>query len=392
MSGVSEMPLTHTAAPVNFHISLNVASLDRSVAFFRTLFGQEPTKHRSDYAKFEVANPPLTLSLEPGAPGAGGALNHAGFRFAGSHDLVELQRRLEMAGISSQREEGVECCYAKQTKFWLHDPDRNLWEFYVLEGDIEHRGAGQSELALEGTQPAAKFGKPSAPVTCSTSPGSGNLPASATAPQSSGSGYTSGKTEAQRWAHRLGEPAALPTQLAAGSLDEVMLQGTFNGQIDQHQAASLLDDVFRALAEGGRLTIHCLTADCAVTGELQLPGPAAVVRNVPIDVELLALLADRGFQGVRLTRFGASPCFHVNGAQMRETMVVAYKPAACEGNLAVVVYRGPFREVTLDSGHVLRRGERTILPDAVFRTIDGSDGRDQFVRLASPGTVAACGG
>ena len=41
--------------------------------------------------------------------------------------------------MPTRREEGVECCYARQTKFWVLDPDRTLWEMYVLEGDIEQR-------------------------------------------------------------------------------------------------------------------------------------------------------------------------------------------------------------------------------------------------------------
>src|SRR5579862_4235447 len=130
--------------PVRFHLSINVADLGASVRFFKTLFGMEPAKRRDDYAKFELNDPPLVLSLEPHAPDGRGALNHAGFRFSTSAALVEAQRRLELAGINTEREEGVECCYARQTKFWVNDPDGGLWEFYVLEGDIEHRGAGQA--------------------------------------------------------------------------------------------------------------------------------------------------------------------------------------------------------------------------------------------------------
>ncbi len=58
--------------------------------------------------------------------------------------LVIVQRRLEQAGIHTQRQEGVECCYARQTKFWVHDPDQTLWEIYTLDEDIDHRGAGQT--------------------------------------------------------------------------------------------------------------------------------------------------------------------------------------------------------------------------------------------------------
>jgi len=58
--------------------------------------------------------------------------------------LVAMQERLEQAGIRSQREEGVECCYARQTKFWVTDPDKTLWELYTLDEDLDHRGQGQS--------------------------------------------------------------------------------------------------------------------------------------------------------------------------------------------------------------------------------------------------------
>lgn len=134
-----------TMAPaIRFHLSLNVAELERSIAFYRILFGCDPAKCRPDYAKFELDDPPLVLSLEPTPRGVGGALNHLGFRMPDSAALVAVQMRLEKAGIRTQRQEGVECCYARQTKFWVTDPDQTLWEIYTLDEDIDHRGAGQT--------------------------------------------------------------------------------------------------------------------------------------------------------------------------------------------------------------------------------------------------------
>lgn len=129
---------------VRFHLSLNVNDLAASIAFYKTLFGTEPAKTRCDYAKFELDDPPLVMSLEPTGRASGGTLNHLGFRLEDSMRLVALQERLERAGIRSKREEGVECCYARQTKFWVTDPDGTLWEFYTLDEDIDHRGIGQS--------------------------------------------------------------------------------------------------------------------------------------------------------------------------------------------------------------------------------------------------------
>src|SRR5262249_37260387 len=114
------------ASPLKFPTSLNANPLARPIAFYRVLFGTEPQKAGEDYAKFELAEPPLVLSLIPG--GVGGNVNHAGLRVRTADELVDIQRRLETAGVVTQREEGVECCYALQTKFWVADPDRMLWE------------------------------------------------------------------------------------------------------------------------------------------------------------------------------------------------------------------------------------------------------------------------
>src|SRR5262245_16386317 len=153
------MSLPTTTIPVKFHLSLNVSNLERSIAFYRLLFGCEPAMVRQDYAKFETVDPPVVLSLEPTPPGPHGALNHVGLRFGDSAALVAAQQRLEAGGVSTQREEGVECCYARQTKFWVHDPDQTLWEVYTLDEDIDHRGSGQLPEkvlpAVEATAPQA---------------------------------------------------------------------------------------------------------------------------------------------------------------------------------------------------------------------------------------------
>src|SRR5262249_51130913 len=131
-----------TATAVRFHVGLHTSDLDQAGRFYRVLFGIEPVKHHPDYARFEVAVPPLLLALYPSPQEAGGALNHVGLRLPDSAALVAVQQRLEEAGIATQRQEGVECCYARQTKFLVTDPDRVLWEVYALDEDIDHSGFG----------------------------------------------------------------------------------------------------------------------------------------------------------------------------------------------------------------------------------------------------------
>ena len=132
---------------VKFHVSLNVSDLPRSLAFYRALLGAEAVKAYSDYAKFELDEPPVVMSLKPQRAVKGGPLNHLGLRVKTSEELVAIQRRLEAAGYRTSRQDDVRCCYAHQTKFWVADPDDVLWEVYVLHGDFERWGQG-NKLAL----------------------------------------------------------------------------------------------------------------------------------------------------------------------------------------------------------------------------------------------------
>ena len=340
------------APAIRFHLSLNVSDLARSVAFYHTLFGLAPAKQRGDYAKFELDDPPLVLSLEPASHGSGGALNHLGFRLPDAAALVAMQERLERAGIRSQREEGVECCYARQTKFWVTDPDRTLWELYVLEEDIDHRGAGQS---LEEMLPAA------------TPEPEGRAPVV--------------------WEHRLGEPVPVRVPLADGSADEVLLRGSFNVPLDAAGQQHLVREARRVLRPGGRLFVHVLVGEQPLASP-QLPGPAASVQHVPHEREPLRLLETEGFQGMRLAKFDASPCFVRNGVALREMQLEGWKAGDEGAARRAVLYKGPFRQVIDDDGQVYPRGERVPVNPARAELLRRGPSAGQFVFFdtASPGT------
>ena len=64
------------------HMGLAVKSLERSIAFYSTLFGQGPTKTRPRYAKFEVAEPPVNLAINEvgGATGPNNPVAHFGIQ------------------------------------------------------------------------------------------------------------------------------------------------------------------------------------------------------------------------------------------------------------------------------------------------------------------------
>lgn len=342
------------ASLIKFHISLNASDLDRSIAFYRVLFGTEPAKVREDYAKFELAEPPLVLSLIPG--GVGGNVNHAGLRVRTADELVDIQRRLETAGIVSQREEGVECCYARQTKFWVADPDRMLWEVYVFHEDIDERG--------DGAVPSAA---PSPLVTLSK--------------------------PLLSWTHRLG--AALPDRIPhdANSLTEVMLEGSFNAGPDAVNLDNLMAEALRALRPGGAIRLHGLTGDSTGNyGKLFLPGPASAVEYAPTPSQLAAALTRSGFRDIHIVLLSQKPYFVVEGVGMREIRIQARKPGhRTQQKTHHAVYRGPLAEVTDDYGNVFRRGELTPLNAHDWQMLSKGDAAESFIFLTpGAGSEAAC--
>src|SRR5215831_2912494 len=134
-------------AVVKFHLSLNVSDLERSLRFYSALLNAKPVKVYPNYAKFELDEPPLILSLKPHHARRGGPLNHFGLRLKTIDDVAAAQNRLEAAGFRVARQDDVRCCYAHQTKFWVADPDETLCEVYVLHADHDTWGEG-SKLAL----------------------------------------------------------------------------------------------------------------------------------------------------------------------------------------------------------------------------------------------------
>jgi catechol 2,3-dioxygenase-like lactoylglutathione lyase family enzyme len=338
-------PATRDELAVPFHLSLNVADLGRSVDFFRRLFDLAPAKERSDYAKFEVAAPPLVLSLEPNSANAGDRLNHLGIRLPNSERLVEFQRRLEMAGIACQREDGVACCYARQTKFWITDPDGNLWEVYTIEEDLNCRG-------IEGLPLVER-------------------------PQSNRRNSTAPAV----WVHRLGDAIAARLFIESATVDQVLLQGSFNVPLAAEARQHLLGEVQRILKPGGQLTVHGLSADKPATDiGGRLPGPAAVVQFVPAVGDLVADLEAADFEGIHFSKLDDDACFTIDGRGLRETRIIAFRPsessdrAACE-----ILYKGPFRALEDDLGRTFHRGQWTFIDEAGWNRLRTSPLSDQFL-------------
>jgi catechol 2,3-dioxygenase-like lactoylglutathione lyase family enzyme len=127
-----------------FHVALYVKDIDAAVARYRKVLGREPAKVRHDYAKFEIDDPPVILSLNKG--GEPGALSHLGIRYPGTADVASEMVRTKSEQLDLLQQEGTTCCYAKADKYWVRDADGVPWEMYTLLADVDAETATDPNL------------------------------------------------------------------------------------------------------------------------------------------------------------------------------------------------------------------------------------------------------
>jgi hypothetical protein len=329
------MSSTLATEAVTFHLSLNTAHLGRAVDFFRVVFGQEPAKHFDDYAKFEIEDPAVILSLVPQSPATATPRGQFGFEVADPARLASQRSRLSVGGIPFTQQ-GTK---TEPTVIAVSDLDGNSWRF-ALEGHAE------------------PIEMPPAPTTAAAS------------------------DQPIHWEHCVSHP--LPERLPHdGVADEVRLTGSLNVASLADRRAWLVQEAFRALKPGGKIFVHGLMADRELPGELpKLPGLAALVSRVPPLSEPFELLTRAGFVDVQFVKLTETPWFEHAGIGLREVKVVARKPERPTRATRFVIYKGPFAEATDDHAQAFPRGQRVAVPPARWEALKQGGAADQFVFIA----------
>ncbi len=159
-------------ATLKAHLALNVKDVAASLEFYRKLLGLEPSKVRTGYAKFDVQNPPLNLTLNEHVFHERGALSHLGIQVASTDDVLAMRERWIGAGLLTRDEMQTSCCYALQDKTWVRDPDGNEWEvFVVLEDNLAETTPCACGTKLNGSaNNTATYSAESVAACCAPTP------------------------------------------------------------------------------------------------------------------------------------------------------------------------------------------------------------------------------
>ncbi|MFZ0637927.1 MAG: ArsI/CadI family heavy metal resistance metalloenzyme [Candidatus Acidiferrales bacterium] len=140
-----------TVQALKAHLSILVKDVPQSIEFYRKFFGIEPSKVRTGYAKFDVANPPLNFTLNEAPVVGRGALSHLGIQMKSTEDVFSVRDRWREQGLIPRDEMQTECCYALQDKAWVRDPDGNEWEvFAVLKDHLPEKNAAEPSCCASG--------------------------------------------------------------------------------------------------------------------------------------------------------------------------------------------------------------------------------------------------
>jgi catechol 2,3-dioxygenase-like lactoylglutathione lyase family enzyme len=137
------------------HVAVNVNQLEENLKFYRAFFGAEPAKVKHNYAKFELNDPPLHFSMNvrphenhENNGVQNGVLNHFGLQVENTEAVLKMKERIQEAGLTTIDEMGTTCCYAVQDKFWVRDPEGNLWEIFYTKEDSELESAGDRAVQV----------------------------------------------------------------------------------------------------------------------------------------------------------------------------------------------------------------------------------------------------
>ena len=167
--------------------------------------------------------------------------------------------------------------------------------------------------------------------------------------------------------------------IPAESVDVVISNCVLNLVEEEHKE-SLIREIYRVVRPGGRIAISDITSDERVPQHLKDDPElwSGCVSGAFEERELLRTLEEAGFYGIAVDKWEPQPFAVVDGIEFRAVTVTALKGKGgpcLEANQAVI-YRGPWKRVEDDDGHVLLRGERTAVCAKTYEVLT----RDPYAR------------
>jgi len=188
--------------------------------------------------------------------------------------------------------------------------------------------------------------------------------------------------ELQAWQDR--QRAERPL-IPDGSVDLVISNCVLN-LVGDGEKDRLIREIHRVLRPGGRVAISDIVADEEVPEALKRDPElwSGCISGAFQEEAFLAAFRDAGFLAVAYDAWQAEPWRVVEGIEFRSVTLTAVKGSGepCLDLGHAVIYRGPYREVHDDEGHVYPRGARMAVCERTYRLLTEGPYRNDFIGIA----------
>jgi len=166
--------------------------------------------------------------------------------------------------------------------------------------------------------------------------------------------------------------------MADESIDVVLSNCVLN-LVRPEDKEQLFEEMFRVVRRVGRVAISDIVSDEDVPEELKHDPElwSGCIGGAYREDAFLDAFDRAGFYGMEIVKRDEKPWRTIQGIEFRSITVVAHKgkQGPCWERKQAVIYRGPWRKVIDDDGHVLERGKRMAVCDKTFQIY----GREPYV-------------
>ena len=171
------------------------------------------------------------------------------------------------------------------------------------------------------------------------------------------------------------------TMIPDDSVDVIVSNCVLN-LVSDTKKKQLFAEMFRVLKVGGRVAVSDIISDEDSPEALKQDERlwSGCISGALTELGFVAALEDAGFHGITVDKFETEPWQIVEGIEYRSATYLAYKgkQGECLEKNQAVIYKGPFRQVQDDDGHVFMRGERSAVCEKTFNLMQREPYTDMF--------------
>jgi ubiquinone/menaquinone biosynthesis C-methylase UbiE len=152
---------------------------------------------------------------------------------------------------------------------------------------------------------------------------------------------------------------------------DVIISNCVLNLVKSEDKKGMFAEMFRVLKRGGRVAISDIVSDEDVPEHLREDPTlwSGCISGAFREDLFVEAFEDAGFYGIEILERDEHPWRVVEGIEFRSLTVAAFKgkQGECRERNQAVIYKGPWKRVIDDDGHILERGARMAVCDKTFQ-------------------------